>query len=44
MKQPHIIDSPLDLLTYQRDCSVIKPGHATKIFQITDVEDVRGDA
>ena len=35
-----VIDAPIDLLTYQRDCSVVRPGHATAVVQIGSQEDV----
>lgn len=35
-----VIDAPIDLLTYQRDCSVVRPGHASAVVRIGSQEDV----
>ncbi len=33
-------DDPLDLLTYQRDCSSVAPGHATQVIRPTDATQI----
>ncbi len=35
-----VVTEPLDLLTYQRDCSVLRPGHAEAMVRPTNREDV----